>query len=166
MKRENAKYQAAREEIKKSLSREQTPQIPGLQLRPGTGTALVPPVAANLPLPHHYARNPENMTAEAVAFLCLLHHPWRLTLWQASVLSGFSEENLRDLIGMGHIPVLNEGVGTTIYISLTELMSLMSDPNAVRELTRIINRIHRARNEEKARRRLEREALEAENAGA
>jgi len=158
MKRTDFKYQAAREQIKKSLDREQTPKIPGLQLRPGTGTALIPPVPANLQLPRHYARNPENMPAEAVAFLSLIHLPWRLTLWQASVLSGFSEENLRVLIALGLIPVLNEGVGTTIFISLPELMAIMSNPNSIRELTQTINRIHRERNKEKARLRLEREA--------
>jgi hypothetical protein len=163
MTRQETKYQKAREQIKKSLSQEQTPLIPGLKLRPGTGTALIPPVPANLPLPPQYARNPENLSAEAVALLSLIRLPWRLTLWQASVISGFSEENLRDLISLGHIPVSNEGPGTTIYISLTELQSLFSDPNTVRELTRIINRLHRTRNEEKARRRLEREAIGAKN---
>lgn len=158
MTREDSKYQAARDQIRKSLDREQTPQIPGLRLRPGTGTALVPPVPANLPLPNTYPRNPENMSAEAVAFLCLLHHPWRLNLWQASVLSGFTEDDLRELIALGLFPVLNEGAGTTIYIALTELTAIMTNPDLVRELSRTINRMHRARNEEKARRRAEREA--------
>lgn len=113
---------------------------------------------ANLQLPRHYARNPENMPAEAVAFLSLIHLPWRLTLWQTSVLSGFSEENLQDLIALGLIPVLDEGAGTTIFISLPELMAIMSNPDSIRELTQTINRIHRERNKEKARLRLEREA--------
>lgn len=156
MTREDAKYQSAREQIRRSLSREQTPQIPGLPVRPGTGTPLVPPVPANLPLPNTYPRNPENMSAEAVAFLCLLHHPWRLNLWQSSVLSGFTEDDLRDLIGLGQIPVLNEGAGTTIYTSHIELKNLMTNPDSIREFSQIINRLHRARNEEKARRRAER----------
>ncbi len=157
MTREESKYQAAKEAVRKALQPEMTPKLPGLKLRPGTGTALVPPVAANLPLPN-YPRNPENMTAEAVAFLCLLHYPQRLNLWQASVLSGFSEDDLRELIALGLLPLLNEGRGTTIYISLTELMSIMTNPDLVREFSQTINRIHRAKNEEKARRRAEREA--------
>lgn len=155
MTREDAKYQAARDQIRRSLGREQTPQIPGLPFRPGTGTALVPPVPANLPLPNAYPKNPENMSAEAVAFLCLLHYPWRLNLWQSSVLSGFSQDDLRDLIALGQIPVLNEGAGTTIYTSHVELMGMMTNPDIIREFSRIINRLHRARNEEKARRRAE-----------
>lgn len=153
-----SKYQAAREEIKRSVSREQTPKIPGLRLRPGTGTALVPPVPANLPLPNPYQMNPRNMSGGATGLSSLRHLPWRLTLWQASVLSGYSEYDLRELIAQGHIPVLNQGAGTTIYISSTELMAIMANPEVVRKLTRIINRFHRVKSAEKARRRAERGA--------
>ncbi len=159
MKREDYNHRVAREQSQQFTDREQTHKFASLPPRPVTVTTSVSSETARVPSPNLYPKNPENMSAEAVAFLCLPHHPWRLNLWQGSVLSGFSEDELRLLISAGHLPVLNEGAGCTIYFSLIELREIMTSPDCVREFTRIINRFHRAKSAEKARRRAEREAL-------
>jgi hypothetical protein len=155
MQSKEAKYQTVKEAVRQALKPEPTPKIPGLAVRPGTGTALVPPVPANLNIPN-YARNPRNMSAEAVAFLCLPYHPCRLNLWQGSVLSGFSEEDLYRLYRLGLIPASNEGKGTTVYFSKEEFLKIMNNADLVRELTTTLNRLNREINEEKALRREQR----------
>lgn len=158
MNRDESNQRVGRAQTQQFSDREQPQKFSGLPPRPTTVSTVVNADPSKLPPINLYPKNPENMSAEAVALLCLLHHPWRVNLWQGAVLSGFSEDELRLLIASGHLPVLNEGPGCTIYFSLPELREIMTNPDNVREFTRMINRFHRAKSAEKARRRAERGA--------
>ncbi len=101
-----------------------TPKIPALPLKPGTGTTFVTAVPLNLPSPQANPRNPIKMSAEEVAFLCLLTYPAILTAWQASVLLGVTEDDVRYLVGMGKLPALAHRSGCTIRIALMHVLEM------------------------------------------
>lgn len=113
-----------RESIRTATKHNHTSKIPNLALKPGTGTTLVTAVPLNLPSPQENPRNPIKMCAEEVAFLCLLTHPAILTAWQAAVLFGFKEDDIRYLVGIGELPALAHRTGCTIRIALVHVHEL------------------------------------------
>ncbi len=157
MNRQEAKFAAAKREIQELRNPSRTPRIPGLALKPGTGTAFVPPVPDNINIAGGVARIPVAMSAEAVAFLCLRHFPARLNMWQFSVLMGMSEEEVRKLLEAGILTPANEGKGTVIYFPLPMAMEIRASVELITELTASINRIYRAENLEKKTKREEKE---------
>ncbi len=164
MNRQEAKFAAAKREIQELRNPSQTPRIPGLALKPGTGTAAVQPIPANFNPAGGVARLPMSMSAEAVAFLCLRYLPARLNLWQFSVLMGMSEEEVRKLLEADILTPANEGKGTVIYFPLPMAMEIRDSTEQITELTVSINRIYRAENLEKKNKRAEKEELAKETA--
>lgn len=150
MNRQDAKLAAIRQAVRQSLAPNQTPRIPDLACKPGTGTALVTPVPANLPVPLSQPRNPVAMSAEQVAFLCLRHFPARLNLWQTATLLGMTEDDVRRLIKEGILEPINEGPGTMIYFALVQVLAIRDSYEHVKGLTQTMNRAWRFDNREKA----------------
>lgn len=149
MKKEERKFEKAKSEIREMLKPNPTPRIPNLALKAGTGTPLITPVPENLHAAGGVARVPVSMSAEAVAFLCLRHFPARLNLWQASVLLGMSEDEIRKLIAYGLLSPLNQGKGTVIYFALEYIQALRSSAAGMAELTSASNQINREENQAK-----------------
>ena len=143
MTREEHKYLeakgAVRETLRTATKHNHTPKIPGLALKPGTGTAIVTGVPLNLPAPLASPRCPIKMSAEEVAFLCLITYPAILTAWQAGVLLGLTEDDIRYLVGMGKISDLAHRSGCTIriaWIHVQELRNSVDQLDALCETNR------------------------------
>lgn len=162
MNAQDRKYFEAKAQIQASLQNIQTPKIPGLNLKSGTGTALTTPVPANLPVPTAQPKNPAGMSAEAVAFLCLLTYPARLNLWQTSVLLGVNEDGIRKLIKAEVLNPLNIREGTEIYFAHIYIVAVSQSLEKLSEITQTLNQIWADRNAEvKAAKKEEAEEKEA-----
>lgn len=135
MKNSDYKCAAAKRECAQSLRPSKTPMIPDLALKPGTGTAVKTPVPANLDIPDVDPRNPEGMSAEQVAFLCLLNLPAILNAWQAAILLGLTEANVPVLVRLGLLEPLVHGRGITCKFSLPYIRSVREDHWKLFEIT-------------------------------
>ena len=135
MKTSDLKFAAAKRECAQSLRPNPTPMIPDLALKPGTGRASKTPVPANLEIPDVDPRNPEGMSAEQVAFLCLLNLPAILNAWQAAILLGLTEANVPVLVRLGLLEPLVHGRGITCKFSLPYIRSVREDHWKLFEIT-------------------------------
>jgi hypothetical protein len=135
MKTIDLKFAEAKRECAQSLRPTPTPLIPDLALKPGTGTALRTPVPANLDIPDVEPRNPDGMSAEQVAFLCLLNLPAILNAWQAAILLGLTEANVPVLVRLGLLEPLVHGRGIPCKFSLPYIKSIGEDHWKLFEIT-------------------------------
>jgi hypothetical protein len=150
----DAKYAAAKRECALHVGRSPTPGIPGLALKPGTGTTLKTPVPANLMTPSLDPKNPIGLTAEQVAFLCLLIFPARLNRWQTATLLGFTESNISALIKIGFLSPLNQADGTDIYFAQSYVMSVRENTELLFEMTNALIEQTAAKNRRSRERKL------------
>ncbi len=99
------------------------PKIPGLCLKPGTSSSLVPAVPINLSSPPTNQNRPPKLLSEAVSFTRWTP-PAILTAFQASVLLGLSEEDILYLVHIGEIPALSKRPGRRVRIALIAVLQI------------------------------------------
>ena len=135
MKREDKKYAVAKRECAQALLSNPTPEIPGLALKPGTGTTGKTPVPANLVIPDVDPRNPRGTSAEQVAFLCLRHLPAILNSWQTGTLVGLTEAHISSLVGLGVLESLVHGRGIQSRFALPYVQAVREHQGKLLEIT-------------------------------
>ena len=151
MNRQDQKMAAAKQQVQAAFAaHEMTPRIPGLPLKPRTGTAIVTPVPAILAVPITLPKVPIVMTAEQVAFLCLRTYPARLNLWQFATLLGMTEDQIRKLIKYEFLTPMNVGHGTDIYFAFLQVVAIRDSFEQIQHLTQALNGIWKEENHEKS----------------
>lgn len=126
---------AAKRECAQNMSSSPTPGIPGLALKPGTGTVFKTPVPANLEIPDIDPRNPVGTSAEQAAFLCLRHLPSILNNWQSGTLFGLTEAQISNLVGLGVLEPLVHGRGIQSRFALPYVQAVKQDQRKLLEIT-------------------------------
>lgn len=135
MKIKDKKNAAAKRECAQAMRPDITLGIPGLALKPGTGTTLKTPVPANLDIPDVDPRNPVGMSAEQVAFLCLRHQPAILNSWQSATHFGLTEDHISALVGLGVLEPLVHGRGIQSRFALPYIQAVRKDQGKLLEIT-------------------------------
>jgi hypothetical protein len=135
MKIQDKKNAAAKRECAQLLRSTPTPGIPGLALKPGTGTTFKTPVPANLDIPDIDPRNPFGTSAEQVAFLCLRHLPAILNSWQSGTLFGLTEAQISTLVGLGVLEPLVHGRGIQSRFALPYIQAVRGHQGKLHEIT-------------------------------
>lgn len=138
------KYAAARRECTQVLRTQPnaTPGIPGLACKPGTGTALRTPVPANLDIPDVDPRNPVGMSAEQVAFLCMVHLPAILNSWQTATLLGVADAHIPRLVRGDVLEPLVSGRGIAPRFALPRILSIREDYGTLHAIANLL--VHRS----------------------